>query len=131
VQQVILGCTVALSSNPTWVLGVFDLRNAHTDCSRGLIWQELENDHYFHFLMQIFICMYGENRTPQWHFGNGQDQPPTSCHWSADGLRQGETIANVFFNILAARLYRALMKILDGRGVLFGLADDVNIACPP
>jgi hypothetical protein len=23
------------------------------------------------------------------------------------------------------------MKILDGRGVLFGMADDVNIACPP
>jgi hypothetical protein len=51
VQQVILGCTVALQSNPTWVRGVFDLRNAHTDCSRGLIWQELENDPYFHFLI--------------------------------------------------------------------------------
>jgi hypothetical protein len=37
VQHVILGCTVALQSNPTWVLGVFDLRNAHTDFSRGLI----------------------------------------------------------------------------------------------
>jgi hypothetical protein len=46
-------------------------------------------------------------------------------------MRQGETAANVFFNILAAMLYRAFMKILDGRGVLFGLADDVNIACPP
>ena len=75
--------------------------------------------------------MYGENRTPQWHFGNGPNQPPTSCHWSGDGLCQGETAANVFFNILAARLFRAFMKILDGRGVLFGLADDVNIACPP
>jgi hypothetical protein len=75
--------------------------------------------------------MYGENRTPQWHFGNGPDQSPTSIHWSGDGLRQGEIAANVFFNILAARLYRAFMKILDDRGVLFGLADDVNIACPP
>ena len=75
--------------------------------------------------------MYGDNCTPQWHFNNGPDQPPTSIHWSGDGLRQGETAANVFFNILAAMLYRAFMKILDGRGVLFGLADDVNIVWPP
>jgi hypothetical protein len=39
VQQVIMVCTVALQTNPTWVLGQFDLRNAHTDCSRGFIWQ--------------------------------------------------------------------------------------------
>jgi hypothetical protein len=88
VQHVILGCTVALQSNPMWILGVFDLRNAHTDCTRGLTWHELENDQYFHFLIQIFICMYGENRTPQWHFGNDPDQPSTSIHWSGDGLRQ-------------------------------------------
>jgi len=131
VQQVIMGCTVALQCNPTWVLGQFDLKNAHTDCSRGLIWQELEADVYFHFLMQIFICMYGESCTPQWHFGNGPDQPPTSIHWSGEGLRQGETAANVFFNILAARLYRAFTKILNGRGILLGLADDCNILAPP
>jgi hypothetical protein len=96
VQPAILGCTVALQSNPTWVLGVFDLRNAHTDCSRGLIWHELENDTFFHFLIHIFICMYGENRTPQGHFGNGPDQPPTSIHWSGDDLRQEKTSANVY-----------------------------------
>jgi hypothetical protein len=28
-------------------------------------------------------------------------------------------------------LYRAFVKILDGKGVLFELADEVNIACPP
>ena len=37
VQQVILWCTVALQRNSTWVLGVFDLRNARTYYSRGLI----------------------------------------------------------------------------------------------
>ena len=31
IQQVILGCPVALQCNPTWVLGEFDLKNAHTD----------------------------------------------------------------------------------------------------
>jgi hypothetical protein len=48
--------------------------------------------------------MYGKNRTPQWHFGIGPDQPPTSIHRSGDGLRQWETAASVFFNILPARL---------------------------
>ena len=120
VQQVIIGCTVALQNNPTWVLGQFDLRNAHTDCSRGLIWQELEADTYFHFLMQILFCMYGDNFTPQWHFGNGPDQPPTSCHMSREGLIHGKTVASVFFNIL-----------LGGRGILMGLADDCNILAPP
>jgi hypothetical protein len=71
VQQVMMGCTVALQSNPDWVLGQFDLRNAHTVCSRGLIWQELEANTYLHFLILIFICLYGKACTPQWHCGNG------------------------------------------------------------
>jgi hypothetical protein len=132
VHQVITGYTVALQNNPYWVMGKFDLRKAHTDCYRGLIWQELEADPFFHFLIQIFI-LYGENCTPQWHFGNGPDQPPTSCHMSREGLRKGETAANVFFNILATRIYRACSKILDGRGILLGLslADDCKILGPP
>jgi hypothetical protein len=64
VQQVILGGTVALQCNPDWVLGEIDLRNAHTGCSRDLIWQELLNDTYFHFLIQIFLYMYGDSCTP-------------------------------------------------------------------
>jgi len=128
---VILGCTVALQCNPTWVLGEFNLKKAHTDCSRGLLWEELMNDVYFHFLIQIFLCMYGDTCTPQWHFGNGPDHTPTSMHWFGDEFRQGETSANVFFNILSARLYRALIKILDGRGILLAIADDVKIYSPP
>jgi hypothetical protein len=50
---------------------------------------------------------------------------------SREGLRQGETKANVFFNILAAMLYKALTKVLDGRGILLGLADDCTILGPP
>jgi hypothetical protein len=50
---------------------------------------------------------------------------------SGEGLRQGETAANVFFNILAARLYRAMANVLDGRGIILGLADDCNILGPP
>ena len=75
--------------------------------------------------------MYGDTCTPQWHYGNGPDQPPTSIHWSGDGLRQGETAANVFLNILSARLYKAFMKILNGRGILLAIADDVKICAPP
>ena len=47
-------------------------------------------------------------------------------------MRHRETAANVFFNILAARLYKAFNKILDGRGVLLAIVDDVKIkALPP
>ena len=73
----------------------------------------------------------GENYTPQWHFGNGPGQPPTSCHMSAEGLRQGETTTNVFFNIVAARLYKAFSVILNERGILPCLADDCNILGSP
>ncbi len=40
-------------------------------------------------------------------------------------------MAIVLFKILAARLYRAFMKIIGDRGVLISIADDVDIACPP
>jgi len=57
--------------------------------------------------------------------------PPISCHMSIDGLRQGDAPATVFFNILAARIYRKQLATLDGRGVLFVVADDVKIGAPP
>ncbi len=65
VQIVIMGCTVALQWNPGWCLLEIDFKNAHTDCSRGNIWEELERDTYFHFLIQIFLNLYGDNCTPQ------------------------------------------------------------------
>ena len=38
----------------------------------------------------------------------------------------------MFFNILSAKLYRAFIKILDGRGILPAIiADDVKIGSPP
>jgi hypothetical protein len=37
VQQVNHGWTKTPQSHSTWVLGVFDLRNAHTVCSSALI----------------------------------------------------------------------------------------------
>jgi hypothetical protein len=40
-------------------------------------------------------------------------------------------MANVLFNILAARLYMAFMKIIGDRGVFFSIANDVKIAGPP
>ena len=40
-------------------------------------------------------------------------------------------MANILFNILVARLYRAFMKIIGDRGVLFSIIDDVKIASPP
>ena len=49
---------------------------------------------------------------------------------SVDGLGQGDAPATVFFNIMAARIYRRQLAKLNGRGVLFGIADDVKIAAP-
>jgi hypothetical protein len=37
----------------------------------------------------------------------------------------------VYFNILAARVNRRLLAVLDGRGVLFAIADDVTMSAPP
>ncbi len=37
----------------------------------------------------------------------------------------------MFFNILSAKLYRAFMKILNGRRILLAISDDVKICCPP
>ncbi len=37
----------------------------------------------------------------------------------------------MFFNILAAILYRAFMKILNCRGILLAIADDVKTCAPP
>jgi hypothetical protein len=34
----------------------------------------------------------------------------------------------VYFNALAARLYKKHLRILDGKGMLFAIADDVKIA---
>ena len=44
VQQVILGCTLALKVHPSFVKIDLDLRNAHTFCSRDRIEEELESD---------------------------------------------------------------------------------------
>ncbi len=50
---------------------------------------------------------------------------------SCEGLRQGDAPATVYFNVLAARIYRKQLRFRDGRGVLFVVADDVKILGPP
>ena len=50
---------------------------------------------------------------------------------SCEGLGQGDAPATVYFNILAARIYMKQLRILDGRGVLFAVADDVKFLGPP
>jgi len=51
-------------------------------------------------------------------------------HTSIDGFREGDAPASIFFNILAARIYRRQLATLNGRGVLFAIVDDVKIAAP-
>ncbi len=50
---------------------------------------------------------------------------------SCEGLRQGDAPTTVYFNVLATRVYRKHLRILDGRGVLFAVADDVKLLGPP
>ncbi len=50
---------------------------------------------------------------------------------SIDGLRQGDAPATVYFNIMVARVKKMQLAILDGRGVLFAVADDLKILAPP
>jgi len=106
VQQVILGCTIALQVQPSFVQIDLDLRNAHTFCSRDMLEEELESDIIYHYLLESFRALYSKTVTPQWHYGDGSDHPPTSCHMYIDGLRQGDAPATVYFNILVARVYR-------------------------
>ena len=102
----ILGFTLALQVHTSLVQIDLDLRNAHTFCARDRAEEELESDIVYHYLVESFRALYGKTVAPRWHCGDGPDRPPTSCHISVDGLRQGDAPATVYFNILVARVYR-------------------------
>ena len=57
--------------------------------------------------------------------------PPTSCHMSIDGLKQGDALATMYFNILVARVFKKQLATLNGRGILFSVADDLRVMGPP
>ena len=127
----ILGCTFALQVHPSFVQIDLHLRNAHTFCSRDRVEEELDSDIIYHYLLESFRALYGKTLTPQWHYGEGPDRLPTRCHMSIDGLRQGDAPATVYFNILVARVYMKQLATLEGRGVLFVVADDLRVLGPP
>ena len=49
---------------------------------------------------------------------------------SIDGLRRGDAPTTVYLNILVARVYKTQLATLDGRGVLFEVADDLRVLDP-
>ena len=65
VQQVIIICAAALHRNPDWVCSQWDMSNAHTTCSRGRCWEELESVAVYNFLQPVFLSLYGRRVTPQ------------------------------------------------------------------
>ena len=85
----------------------------------------------YHYMLESFRALYGRLVTVQWHFGKGVDMPATNFHMSCEGLRQGDAPAAVYFNVLATRVYKKQLHVLDGRGVLFAVADDVKTLGPP
>ncbi len=122
---------MALQINLDAFLLDLDSANAHTFCSRDSLEDELESNIIYHYLLDAYRNLYGKNVTVQWHFGNGPGMPPSKCHLYVDGLRQGDASATIFFNILVAKVYRKQLYAIDGRGVLFAIADDVKIIAPP
>jgi len=77
----------------------------------------------YHYMLESFRALYGKRVTVQLHFGDGADRPATSFHMSCEGPRHGGAPATVYFNVMAARVYRKQLQILNGRGVLFAVAD--------
>jgi hypothetical protein len=104
-----------------------DSKNAHTFCSRDRLEEELE----YHYMVESFRALYGKILTVMWPYENSADKPATIFRMSCEGLRQGDAPATVYFNVLAARIYRKQLHVLDGRGFLFAVADDVKIVGPP
>jgi hypothetical protein len=68
--------------------------------------KELELNVAYHYMLESFRALYGKIVTVQWHYGNGADKPATSFHMSCEGLMQGDAPATVYFNVLAAIIYR-------------------------
>ena len=123
VQQVIPACNIFLEISPSWLMLDLDSKNAHTFCSKDKMEEELELNVAYHYMLESFRALYGKKVVVQWHFGNGADKHVTSFHMSCEGLRQGDAPATVYFDVLAARVFRKQLLVLDGRGVLFAMAD--------
>jgi hypothetical protein len=128
VRQIIMACNIALEINPSWL--ILDSRNAHTFCSRDRLEEELELNVAYHYMLESFWALYGKTITVQWHYGNGADRPAIVFHMSCEERRHGDAPATIYFNMLAARIYRKQLQVLDGRGALFAVADDVKILGP-
>ena len=77
-------------------------KNAHTFYSRDRLEEELELNVAYHYMLESFRALYGKTTTVQWHFVNGPDRPATSLHMSREGLKQGDALATVYFNVLKA-----------------------------
>ena len=83
-------------------------------------------------MLESFKALYGKTVTVLWHFGNGADRSATSSTCRAKGSGRGnEPPATVYFNVMAAKVYRMRRQILNGRGVPFAVAGDVKILGPP
>ena len=122
----ILASNIALEINPSWIILDLDSKNVHTFCSRERLEKELKLNVAYHYMLESFRALYGKIVIVQWHFRNGPDRLSTSFRMSCEGLRKGDAPATVYFNVLATRGYRKQLRTLDGRGVLFVVADDVK-----
>jgi hypothetical protein len=49
--------------HPSFVQIDFDLRSAHTFCSRNKVEEEMESDVIYHYLLESFKALYGKTVT--------------------------------------------------------------------
>ncbi len=130
VQQVILACNIALEINPLWAMLDLDSKNVQTFWSRNRREEEFEMNVVYHYMPESFRALYGNTLTVQWHFGSGPDRAATSFHLSCKGLRQGDALAIIQFDIVVARVYRKQQEALKGKGVFVAIAENVKILAP-
>ncbi len=102
-------------------------KSAHMFNSRDGMEEGLESDAIFYNLLEALTVIYGRNVTRKWHYGDSPGSYPTSCHLSNDGLKQGDAPVTVYFDIIATRIYRKQLKVLNNRNFLFAVANDVRI----
>ena len=126
-----MACNIALEINSSWKMLDLDSKNAHMFSSRERLEEELEMNVAYPYMLESVRALYGKTVTVQWHCGNGPDRPATSFHMLCEGFMKGDALATVYLNVLAARVYRKHLWILNGRGVLFAVTDDVKSLGPP
>jgi len=107
-----------------------DSKNVNIFYSRDRLEEELELNIVYHCMLSSFRALYGQTKTIQWHYGNKPGSAPTIFHISREGLRQEDAPSTVYFNVLAAKVYKKQLQKLMDTATLFTVSNDVKFVTP-